>query len=435
MATIVPASSTDVRRPGRCTPPKLSCSAVSTAPQTDPDARVEVRRAQPRRQPRQRGVLLRRRLARTQQPDRRRAVLGDDRRQLGAGVAQHDRRLGVEAVLAAAQPPGEQPLPVSDLVVAEAAAHADLVARDVVARRRPHDHAAAVPHADLDRAAHAALGADGAHPALRAGQPLVGRLHQRGRGADVDAGAAEVAVRFIDRAARPEGHAGREAAPGQRDRGRVAQVVAGPLAARAEDAHLRVELEIGVAAVGRGLLVLVVGARLVEVRLDVGAPHVGHVRRRLQFAAVVLRAGHAAVRDDVVAQADVSRAAVLHAVAGQAAVAVVGQDEGHHLLAHLQRGRAVGAHDHPLAHLRAAGQHLPAHPLDLDDASAAARVGRQPVDVAEVGDVDARVLDDLHQGTAGLDLVGRAVDRDLDRRAGDHPASALLVPWTTGYGA
>ena len=36
IATIVPAASTDVSRPGRCTLPKLSRSAASTAPQTDP---------------------------------------------------------------------------------------------------------------------------------------------------------------------------------------------------------------------------------------------------------------------------------------------------------------------------------------------------------------------------------------------------------------
>ena len=128
--------------------------------------------------------------------------------------------------------------------------------------------------------------------------------------------------------------------PGEGDGGGVAEVVAGAHAAGADDAHLRIEFEEGVGAVGLGLVEAVEGAGLVDVGLDVGAADVCGVAGGLQFAAVVLGAGHAAVGDLVVAEADLAGAAVLNAVAGEAAVGVVGEDDGEDFLAHLDHGWA-----------------------------------------------------------------------------------------------
>ena len=110
-----------------------------------------------------------------------------------------------------------QPLALLDRVVVEAAAHADLVVAERVEQIRLDDHGFPVPMPHADRAADAAGVTDRRHPILGAGEPLVRLLHQRRSRTDVDAGAAEIAVRFIDRAARAEGDASREAAAGQRD--------------------------------------------------------------------------------------------------------------------------------------------------------------------------------------------------------------------------
>ena len=103
-------------------------------------------------------------------------------------------------------------------------------------------------------------------------------------------------------------------------------------AAGADDAHLRVELEVGVGAVRLRRGRLVVGAGLADPRLLVLA-HVDELGGGLELAAVVLGAAQAAVRDDVVAQADLAGLAVDAAVAGEAAVGVVRHDQRHHALA------------------------------------------------------------------------------------------------------
>ncbi len=187
----------------------------------------------------------------------------------------------------------------------------------------------------------------------------------------------------------------------------------------------------GFARSGSGCSRLVVRALLERPRLDVLEAHVEQFVRRLQLAAVVLRAGEAAVRDDVVAQADVAGHALHAAVAGEAAVGVVGVDDRQHLLARFLDRLRLGVDDHAVGDARRARELQAARALDLDEAGAAAGVRRQAVDVAEVGDPDAVLLDHLDERRA----VGRfdldAVERELSHAV---LASTTRSPFDTGSG-
>ena len=116
---------------------------------------------------------------------------------------------------------------IADLVVAEAAAHADLVTADVIAWSGPNDDAAAVAHTELDGAADGALGAGGADPAVGPCNPLVWGFHESGSRANINAGPAEVAVGLVDAASGSESNAGGESASGQGDSCGVTKFVAG----------------------------------------------------------------------------------------------------------------------------------------------------------------------------------------------------------------
>ena len=302
-------------------------------------------------------------------------------------------RDGEQSVAAAGERAAE-PLAVGDGVVVEAAAHADLVAAGGVEPVGPHDDRTAVARAVGDGAADGASVARRVRPLLGEGDPLVGLLHQRRRWADIDAGAAEVAVGLVDGAAGAEGDHRRRALAREADRAGVAQVGAGAHAARADDAHLRVELEERVGAVGLRRRRLVVRALLADPRL-LELTHVDQLGRGLELAAVVLAARQAAVRHHVVAQADLARLAVDAAVAGEAAVGVVRHDQRHHLLARALDLGLLGIDDHAVVRDGGARelQRARASALDLDDAGAAAGVRLEAVDVAEVRDANALLLD------------------------------------------
>ena len=79
---------------------------------------------------------------------------------------------------------------------------------------------------------------------------------------------------------------------------------------------------------------------------------------------------------------------------------------------HLDHGWGVGADDHAVGDLGGAGEREAAHALDFDGAGAAAGVGGQAVEVAEVGDREAGVLDHLDQRRAVGSVNGLAVDGD-----------------------
>ena len=107
----------------------------------------------------------------------------------------------------------------------------------------------------------------------------------------------------------------------------------------------------GLARSASGCSDSVVGALLADPGLVVG--HLEHLVRRLQLAAVVLRAGEAAVRDRRRRAGRCRRAAVDAAVAGEAAVRVVGVDEREHGLARvLERRGGLGADDHAVGDAR-----------------------------------------------------------------------------------
>src|SRR3989304_5474480 len=129
---------------------------------------------------------------------------------------------------------------------------------------------------------------------------------------------------------------------------------AGAAAAGADDAHLRVELQERVPLVGLRLLQLVEGALLALPRLVAG--HLHHLARRLELAAVVLGAGDAAVGDDAIAQAGVAGLALEDAVAGEAAVRVVGEDQREAGLPGGGGLRAVRSDDHAVGDRRGAGE-------------------------------------------------------------------------------
>ena len=214
-----------------------------------------------------------------------------------------------------------------------------------------------------------------------------------------------------------EGDLGGRALAGEADRAGVAEVGAGADAARADDAHLRVELEERVGAVDLGRRRLVVRARLADPGL-VELAHVDQLGRGLQLAAVVLAAGQAAMGDDVVAEADLARLAVDAAVAGEAAVRVVRHDQRHHLLAGALDLGLLGVHDHAVDDRGRARelQRLGPAALDLDDAGAAPGVRLEAVDVAEVRDANALLFDHLDELAAAFGLDLRAVERDRRHR-------------------
>ena len=95
-----------------------------------------------------------------------------------------------------------EPLARLEGVVVVAPAHADLVARELVAGTGAHDHAASLPRPKADAASDRARVTGRRRPRVRLRHPLVRVLHQRRRRADVDAGAAEIAV-ALGRSTRP----------------------------------------------------------------------------------------------------------------------------------------------------------------------------------------------------------------------------------------
>ena len=179
------------------------------------------------------------------------AVGGENRGELARGVGCDGDAVLFEGVLTASDGGAAEAVLVAGLVVAEATADADLWLRETSLplpgrtwtprpSRTPSWMVQPIEHSVQVVVTHLSGARD----------PLVRGFHEGGGGADIDAGAAEVAVGLVDLAAGAEGDAGGEAAPGEGDRGGVSEVVAGAHAAGADDAHLRVELEEGVARSG-----------------------------------------------------------------------------------------------------------------------------------------------------------------------------------------
>ena len=124
------------------------------------------------------------------------------------------------------------------------------------------------------------------------------------------------------------------------------------------------------------------------------------------------------MRDDIVAQADVAGHALHPPVAGEAAVSVVSVDHGEDELAGLLRVVCDRVDHHLVSHSRRAGELEAARAFDLDQAGPAAGVRRQTIDVAEVRDVEAVLLDHFDERGALRRFDRFAVDSEMRHSIG-----------------
>ena len=115
---------------------------------------------------------------------------------------------------------------------------------------------------------------------------------------------------------------------------------------------------------------------------------------------------------DIVAQADVTGVTVLATVTVEASVAVVCKDDRNHRLARLHHFLRIRLDLHTVLHNRRAAQAQAGRALDVDETATAACVGLQSIDVAEVRNVEAVVLEHLDERGAVRCFHLLAVDRN-----------------------
>ncbi len=308
-----------------------------------------------------------------------------------------------------------------DELVAELAHVAELPGVD---RRFPVADGADDAPAAVDLEVH--LAADGAVRARGLDRrdglvPLVIALHEGADGAHVDAGAAELAARLEQRYPLRRADEHGTGPLDHRDGVVAAHLLADADAARADDAEVVVAVVEGVARLNLQVAV-VVGQRRFHVDVDI-------TNGVLELAPLVLGADHAPVHDAHVAQADVLRPAQLDAVARQAAVGVLREEQLQHALSEASDLRAQGVHDHAVRDgQRARGGRSPAA-LDLDAAHAARAVGLHARPVAQVRDVHVVVEGRLQHRLPRLSLDLNAVYCQLDGlRHRATPLSSLNCP-------
>ena len=150
-----------------------------------------------------------------------------------------------------------------------------------------------------------------------------------------------------------------EAAPCDREGEGALDLLAGPHAARADDALGAVEGEVGIALVLRDVEVVLPGVAVADVAQADRARHV------LQLAVAVGGAGEAVER-------------------------MVGDVQLHHAAAELLEARRLGGDLHPGLDRGRARRRRAAPALDLDEAEAARAERRQAVGRAQLRHVDAR---------------------------------------------
>ena len=236
--------------------------------------------------------------------------------------------------------------------------------------------------------------------------PLVVALHQRADGADIDAGAAELAAGLQQRHALRRADEHGAGALDHRDGVIAAHLLADADAAGADDAEVVVAVVEGVAGLHLEVAVVVGQRRLhVDVHITHGV---------LELAPLVLGADDAAIEDADVAEADVLRPAQLDAVAGQAAVRVLREQQLHDALAQAANLLPQRAHHHALGDGEGAGGGGAPAALHLNAAHAARAVGLHARPVAEVGDVHVVVDGRLEDGLPRLGLYLNAVYGELD---------------------
>jgi hypothetical protein len=116
------------------------------------------------------------------------------------------------------------------------------------------------------------------------------------------------------------------------------------------------------------------------------------------------------VGDDIIAEANIAGVAVFAAVAGQATVAVVGQDDRKDGFAALDHFFSFGADHHIVLDDGGAGELESGRALDIDETGAAAGVRFEAIDVAEVGDVNPVVFEHFDERCARWCFDDLAVD-------------------------
>ena len=137
---------------------------------------------------------------------------------------------------------------------------------------------------------------------------------------------------------------------------------------------------------------------------------IAHDRMAGQLDGEVLAAALEVPRPHAHRIGQVLQLAVAVALAGLAVLGVVVQEQLDDVAAGLADVGRVGLHLHALPHLLAAGGHVEAHILDLDDAHPAGAHQAQIGVVAEPWDADSQPFAGLHDRRAFGDRDRRAVD-------------------------
>ena len=287
-----------------------------------------------------------------------------------------------------------QPLPAGHIRKAELALVARLppVGRRIQLRHRADDPPLRVQF-QINLAPYRAVVADGA---LHAGRlfPLALPFRKRADGADINAGAAELAARFQQRGAERCPHQRLAGAFRKADGAVAPHLLAGAHAPPAGDAQVVVPVVKGVAHFQRNVPV-----------------HIGHRRFQfhaqiahgvLEFAALVFGTGNTAVVDGHMAQAHIGRPADFHPMAGEAAVGVLGDEHLHHGTAQLHHIGRFAPHDHTVGRRQRAGGGKAAPPVHRHHAHPARRIGLHPGVVAQIRHIHAGVNGGLQHHLAGL---------------------------------
>ena len=244
------------------------------------------------------------------------------------------------------------------------------------------DQLIAVIELQIQLAAHGTVGADGALDPPRF-LPLVVPFHQGAHRAYVNAGAAELASRLQQGGAEGCAYQGLAASFRERYRAVAPDLVAGPHAPAANDAEVVVPVIEWVGHLQWNLAVLVV-QRGFQVHPQVAD-------RILELTSLVLGTGDATVVYGHMAQADIAGSADVDAVAGQAAVGVLGDEHLHHRVSQLIHVGGRVAHPHPVLYRQGAGGGEAPLSLHRHHAHAAGGKGLHAGVITQVGDVDASV--------------------------------------------
>ena len=273
---------------------------------------------------------------------------------------------------------------VGGVAVGEAALDAGMAAIGLAVLVGQHAHHLLAAHLGLEGAADAAIGASRDHGVL--GRPDLDHrfLVQRRSRAGLHAGAAGHAFRLEERPGLARRDERLKAAPGDGQRESALHLLAGPHAARADDAFRGLVGEIGIGSVDARIGVLLAVVTVAHLAQADGAGHV------LQLAVAIGRAGEAIER-------------------------VLRDVELHHALAQPLQPLGLGMHHHAFGDRRGAGGRRPGAALDLDQAKPAGAEGLDHVGRAQLRDLPAELDCRAHDGGAFRHRDRHAVDGERHR--------------------